>query len=69
MPVPSTMMGLSETMVLTLKGRVTSEQTRIMMPAPMAVTILISSLRCSSRRWSGWETRPFSPWEPSSVVM
>ena len=50
MPVPSTMMALSETMVLTPKGRVVSTQAFIIGRGPMATTRSGFSFSSSSCR-------------------
>ena len=59
MPVPSTMMVFSDTMVLTPKGRVVSTQACIIGIGPIATTL---SGFCSSRtRFSAAVTKPGSP--------
>ena len=59
MPVPSTMMALSDTMVFTPKGRVVSTQAFIMGSGPMATTR--SGLSFSQSSLSAWVTKPGLP--------
>ena len=68
MPMPSTMMELSETVVLVPNGRVTRHTASIMGTGPMATTSAISSSvsRMSCRTSV---TNPLWPSEPSSVAM
>ena len=59
MPVPSTMIALSDTMVLTPKGRVVSTQAFIIGSGPMAMTR--SGLSRSSTSFSAAVTKPGVP--------
>ena len=65
-PVPSSMTGLSETVTGTPWRTATSEHARIIGTGPTAKTR--STSPASSSRSSGTVTRPFSPYEPSSVI-
>ena len=66
-PVPSTMMVLSETSVGMLYFWVSWQQNFIMMGGPMAKTLSIDSRLMSFSIPT--VTTPFSPYEPSSVMM
>ncbi len=67
MPVPSTMIEFRLTIVFTPRGRVTSQQARIMTSGPIATASFASG--CFSSTFSrAAVTSPFIPKEPSSVV-
>ena len=67
MPVPSIMIELRLTMVLRLWGLVTSATALIMMTGPMARTRSIFVFSSISR-FSSSVTKPWRPYDPSSVV-
>ena len=67
MPVPSTMIGFSDTTVLMPRSRVASATLFIMMTGPMAVICAIFSPRSTSA-CTAFVTKPLMPREPSSVV-